>query len=200
MERKWILTPFFFSLTEATLISTHWENYSRRWSAMNCHIKSFTALASLVLCLTGCARAVPLSVDRQSEIPLASAEKNIVLVNNTQYDLNLRRSLAKAGFNVKRFSSTKERERKSEGGTVTYSEAEARYGITQYQGGIVDYCVGLVGTTKNVKFNEYTLQIDDLRTNDVVMTISKGGWVQGCGFEGGNLFDELATALRENWK
>jgi hypothetical protein len=153
---------------------------------------------AMLLGLSACASVNPLRVDKAAQAsPLT--DKNIVLINQTNYDLEIRRALTKVGFNVKKFAAVKERQMPEQGGTVTFNEAESRYGITQYPGRTVDFCLGFAGATGNYKFKDFALEVADLKTNNVVLTISKGGWVIGCGMEDGSLFDELASALRSNW-
>jgi hypothetical protein len=156
--------------------------------------------AVLVMFVSGCVSVEPLKIDRGIEVSEHLTGKNVVLVNHTQFDLDVRRALTKVGFNVKKFATTKESQMPYQGGTVTFNEADARYGISQYPGRVVDYCLGIAGSTGNVKFKEFSFEVADLSTNNVVLTISKGGWINGCGVESGNLFDELASALRLNWK
>lgn len=164
---------------------------------MNKRSLASAAVVIMSLGVAGCARTAPLTVDRIEDVPpIVATDKNVVLINHTQWDLDVRRALVKAGFNVKRFASVNET--RVTGGDVskTFNEAEARYGITQYPGGPVDWCIG----AKAVKYEEFALEVADLRTNNVVFTVQKGGWTGDCGFSGGRLFEELAEALRENWK
>jgi hypothetical protein len=157
---------------------------------------SLAVTAVLVLSAGACTYARPLSIDRVTEGALPEDDRNVVLLNRTQWDLDVRQALTRVGFNVKRFSSTTERRVTEANGSSKFSEAEARYGITQYPGGISDWCIGRSST----KYEAYTFEVADLRTNDVVMTVQKGGWVNDCGFSKGGLFNELADTLRQNWR
>lgn len=160
--------------------------------------KSVNALtvAALLLSLGACARIAPLTVDRTGEGAIVADDKNVVLVNHTQWDLDIRKALTKAGFNVKRFASTAETQISDGPISKKFNEAEARYGITQYLGGTVDYCIG----AKSVMYDEFTLEVADLKTNNVIMTVQKGGWTGDCGFHSGKLFNELADGLNKNWR
>lgn len=159
--------------------------------------RAVLAVAAISLGASGCARTAPVTVDRTADALINPADKNVVLVNHTRWDVDVRKALTKAGFNVKRFASTVETQVTDGAVAKTFNEAEARYGITQYPGGEVDHCIG----AKSIRYDEYTLEVADLRTNDVVMTVQKGGWTGDCGsFSRGQLFDELSGALQANWK
>ena len=74
------------------------------------------------------------------------------------------------------------------------NEAEARYGLTFYWEQ-VDYCV--VNSSKKING---TFEITDLRTNEVLLVIEKGGWTGDCALPKSSVFDELATTLRSEWR
>ncbi len=143
-----------------------------------------------------CSCAQPLVVEKSDDVQIVSSEKNLLLINHTRWDVDIRRALTKAGFNVKKFASTKEVEVNRENISERFHKAEAKYGITQYPGGLVDRCI----LNKSIKFDEYAFEVSDLNTNDVIMTISKGGWTGDCGFHSGDLFDELSSSLADNWR
>ena len=149
-------------------------------------------MVAFLCLLAACASVRPLSVDRSDGATIDSSNKTIALLNHTQSDVDLRRALTKAGFNVKKYVATSELEITHGDTLKRFNAADARYGITQYPGRIVDWGLG----TGTLKYDAYSLEVSDLRTNDVVMTISEGGWIGGSG----TLIDELASSLASNWK
>lgn len=142
--------------------------------------------------LIGCAAA--LRVDHISEVD--PNENVIVIMNETRWNVKLRRELAIQGFQVKRFSTLKEIEVEDGNRTETFNLAEARYGITVVPGAVVDWCLG--GRAK--KFGDFAIEVSDIQTNELIMVIEKGGWSDTCLGMFGNLFPDIAKALRENWK
>jgi len=155
-------------------------------------MKKLIYIVVMSFLLSGCAAG--LRVDQISDID--SNEKVLVLMNETRWNVKIRRELAKQGFQIKRFTSLKEIEVKDGKRTETFNLAEARYGITVVPGTIVDWCLG--GRAK--KFGDFTVEITDLRTNDLVMVVEQGGWSDNCLVLSGNLFPDIADALRQNWK
>lgn len=147
----------------------------------------------LIFFITGCASA--LKVDRISDID--PKEKTLVLMNETKWNVKIRRELLRQGFEVKRLYSVKDVEiKKTDKITEKFSMAEARYGLTVVPGSIVDWCIG--GNAK--KYADFTLEVTDLNSNSVVMIVEQGGWTDTCLGMFGDLFPALAKALKENWK
>lgn len=145
-----------------------------------------------VLVLTSC--ATPLAVYKISSID--SSQKTFALMNETRWNVKIRRSLAKHGFHVKRFSTLKEIEVDKGVRKETFNLAEVRYGITVVPGQIVDWCPG--GRAR--KYADFTLEVTDLKTNEIVIIVEQGGWTDTCAGLFGGLFDDLAEALKLNWK
>jgi hypothetical protein len=155
-------------------------------------MRKLITIVAVSFMLSGCAAG--LRVDQISDVD--SSEKVLVLMNETKWNVKLRRELAKQGFQVKRFTSLKEVEIKEGKRTETFNLAEARYGLTVVPGTIVDWCLG--GRAK--KFGDFAVEITDLRTNDLVMVVEQGGWSDTCMGLFGNLFPDIAKALRQHWK
>ena len=140
--------------------------------------------------LTGC--AARLQVDQIS--PIDSTQRDLVLLNETRWSTKIRRELAKQGFKVKRFASTKELEVSNKNVKETFNLANARYGLTVIPGNPVDWC------GRSIKYGDFSLEVTDLETNDIVLIVEQGGWTDRCLVMKGNLFPRLAKALRNNWK
>ncbi|MBO9484714.1 hypothetical protein [Salinisphaera sp. G21_0] len=151
-----------------------------------------TLVFPLILLLTGCAAG--LRVDQIAAID--SSQKDLVLMTGTRWDTKIRRELAKQGFRVKRFTSVKEIEVSNSNVKETFNLADARYGLTVIPGRPVDWCVG----GRAIKFSDFSLEVTDLKTNDLVMIVEQGGWTDTCLGLYGDLFPDLAKALRANWK
>ncbi|MBJ7550760.1 hypothetical protein [Marinomonas ostreistagni] len=141
--------------------------------------------------LSGCASG--LQVDKIS--PIDTEDKTISLMNDTRWNIQIRRALLKEGFNVKRFSTVKELSVVTEQYKETYNLAEATYGLTVSPGPVVDWCLG--GSAE--KFSKFSLELTDLRTNQPVLFVEQGGWTDTCLGMFGNLFPDLAKAINENW-
>lgn len=60
-----------------------------------------------------------------------------------------------------------------------------------YFGGQVDHCL----VNQNVKYGVVTYEFTDIRHNEVLFTIERGGWTGPCGFPKGNVFEDLADAF-----
>lgn len=148
-------------------------------------------LISAVVPLTACAAS--LRVERlQSFTP---ESKTIVLLASSQWDAKLRAELAKKGFRVLRFASTDTVVSKGKEGELArvYREAEARYGLS-FSWEQVDRCIYNASRLING-----TLEVTDLRTNEVVLVIEKGGWTGPCADPRGMVFEDLAEALLKVW-
>jgi hypothetical protein len=157
-------------------------------------MRLFPFLIAVALLTVGC--SAPLRVDRMSEARIDSADKEIVLLNRSRWDADLIRALSRRGFNVKRFASTRVIEGPIAGErTERFREAAARYGITQYPGSQVDWCV----LNNSVKIDRFTVEVSDLRTNKILMFVETGGWTGDCAYHSGSLFSELADVLAKEW-
>lgn len=147
------------------------------------------------LFIVGCASN--LSTSRISNTPIDSSDKTLVLLNSSKWDIDIKKTLIQSGFALKNMPSVLEVQHDINDTTsVKYNKAETRYGIIQHPGGVVDWCL----YNQNVKFGEFTLEVVDLKTNESILLVSKGGWTGDCFPARGTLFQELTQALRQNWK
>lgn len=148
-------------------------------------------LVAVALALTGCAASLRVEKLRS----FTPESKTVVLLNSSQWDAKLRTELAKKGFTVLRFASRDTVVSEGKGGELArvYREAEARYGIT-FSWEQVDRCIYNASRLING-----TLEISDLRTNEVVLVIEKGGWTGPCADPRGIVFEDLAEALLKTW-
>lgn len=113
------------------------------------------------------------------------------MLSKSRWDINLRLALAKKHFTVLKFASQatviKDNDTKTE--TEIFDRAEARYAITAYYEQIDEMMIA----DKKEKELNITLEVSDIKSNEVVLVIRKGGWSD-------RVFDELADELRKNWK
>ena len=137
------------------------------------------------LLLGGC--ATPLQVGKLNDFNPTS--DRLVLLSRSRWDIDLRLALAKKQFTVLKFASQatviKDGDNKTE--TEIFNRAEARYAITAYYEQI-DHM--MIADTKKLNI---TLEVTDIKSNEVVLVIKKKGWSD-------RVFDELADELRKNWK
>lgn len=137
--------------------------------------------------------AAGLSIERLQDFNPRS--KVLVLTEHTRWDPKIRKELSKKGFKVLKYASINKVI--SEGGkgeiAKIHNEAEARYGLTFYWEQ-VDSCI--YNTSKLING---TFEISDLRTNEVLLVIEKGGWTGPCADPRGMVFVDLAQALSEVW-
>lgn len=161
-------------------------------------------LLVVVLAISGCASG--LSVHKFQDSKIDSNDKTLVLLTDSSWATNLRIELAKYGFKVKKFASRQNVRKnmvlETSSGLAedehSYREADARYGITLTQKSQIDWCP----FNDNIKAN-FSLEVSDLKTNDVVMVIEKGDWTGVCGpfsIRNKYIFEELAEELSNNWK
>lgn len=145
----------------------------------------------VVVTLTACAAS--LRVERLQNFTPES--KTIALLGSSQWDAKLRAELAKKGFRVLRFAATDTVVSKGKEGELArvYREADARYGIS-FSWEQVDRCIYNASRLING-----TLEVTDLRTNEVVLVIEKGGWTGPCADPRGLVFEDLAEALLKAW-
>lgn len=165
-------------------------------------LRYFLIIATVFL--AACASG--LSVHKFEDAKIDPNDKTLVLLNESKWSSNFRLELAKVGFKIKKFASRQNVRKnivtESASGLVederSYREAEARYGITLIQKSQVDWCP----FNDNIKAN-FSLEVSDLKTNDVVMIIEKGNWTGLCGpfsIRSKYVFEELAEELSNNWK
>ncbi|MCT4627953.1 hypothetical protein [Halodesulfovibrio sp.] len=146
----------------------------------------------MCLVLSGCAAG--LRVDQLAPIDTSSNE--VVILNNTQWNTKMRRALSKEGFHVKHFSALKEIELSNNQRKETFNLADARYGLTLTPGSTVDRCLG----GGAVKFGDFSVEVTDLKTNEMVLVVEQGGWTDFCFPMEGTLFKDLAAAIKTNWE
>ncbi len=149
------------------------------------------SLLIVIVMLFGCAS--PLSIERLTDSAIGTGEKTLTLITSTRYDFEIRKVLAREGFQVKKFKSRIEVEELVGPTKIErYSESEARYGVSVYPGEKGDFC-----TINNaVKYGIFSLEITDMQSGDVILVVEKGGWTKDCGpFRKGTLFSDLARAL-----
>ena len=143
------------------------------------------AVLITALLLSGC--AAPLQVSKFSDFNPKS--DRLILISKSPWDVDLRLALTKRHFTVLKFASQatviKDNDNKKE--TEIFDRAEARYGITVYYD-VIDR--DLFSAKRKL---DVTLEVSDIKSNEVVMVIKKGGWSH-------RIFDELADELRKNWK
>ena len=155
------------------------------------HYKLLVVFAFIsTVALSGC--AADLTVDKLQEFTPES--KNLILTDTSRYDAKIRKELAKKGFNVRKFASIQRVLSNGGDGELArmYNEAEARYGLTFYWE-LVDVCM-----YNSSKLINGTYEISDIRTNEVLMVIEKGGWTGPCADPRGMVFEDLAQALSDN--
>jgi len=138
--------------------------------------------------------AAGLSVERLQDFTPRS--KVLVLTDHTRWDPRIRKELSKKGFKVLKFASIDKIISKGVKGEIAkiHNEAEARYGLTFYWEQ-VDRCIYNAS-----KLINGTFEISDLRTNEVLLVIEKGGWTGPCADPRGMVFIDLAQALSEVWR
>lgn len=154
-------------------------------------MKYLLSIFLISLVLAGCASS--LTVDKLNEFTPES--KVLVLIDSSRFDAKIRKALANRGFEVRKFAS--QQSVVSEGGdgeiARVYNEAEARYGLTFYWEQ-VDRCL-----YNSSKLIDGTFELSDIRTNEVLLIIEKGGWTGPCADPRSMVFEDLAQALSDNW-
>ena len=139
----------------------------------------------VALLLGGC--AAPLKVSKLNDFNPQS--NRLILLSKSRWDIDLRLALAKKKFTVLKFASQatviKGNDYKTE--AEIFDRAEARYAITAYYEQVDEM---MIADTKKLNI---TLEVSDIKSNEVVLVIRKGGWSD-------KVFDELADELRKNWK
>jgi hypothetical protein len=154
------------------------------------------ALMLSALMLTACMSASALRVDVTDAAAFDPQDREVVLLSQTAWDAEIRRTLALRGFTVKRFPATRSIERDvSPSERERFREAEARYGLTVYLGRVIDHCT----VNQNVKYGNIVYEVADLRRNIVVATVQQGGGTGRCAWHDDHVFDDLAEALARVW-
>ena len=122
--------------------------------------------------------------------------KEFVLLTSGEFDSKVRISLAKYGFKLKKFAATKTvaRTDREAGQTEVFDQAEARYGLSFF------YSKQLQCAWNSEWVIEGTYEVTDLRTNDVLLIITKGGLTGSCRDLRDHVFPELAAALNKAWR
>ena len=145
----------------------------------------------VVFCLNGCATS--LKVEKLQDFTPQS--KTFVLLSTTQWDTKLRTDLSKKGFKVLRFASQNQVIAEGKDGEIArvFNEAAARYGLTFSWEGI-DRCI-----YNSSRLINGTLEVTDIKTNEVLLVIEQGGWTGPCADPRGMVFEDLADALSKVW-
>jgi hypothetical protein len=152
------------------------------------------ALAVISVAVFGCAK--DLQVNMLVPTQIDPADKRLVLLSGSVWDPQVRSALARKGFSVARFASQRSIERDiSPTERERFRQAEARYGLTVYLGPIVDRCL----INENVKYGVVTYEITDIRRNEVLFTLERGGGTGPCAWHQDNVFEALADALLQVW-
>jgi hypothetical protein len=144
-----------------------------------------------ILTLTACAAS--LRVEKLQDFTPES--KTVVLLNSTQWDAKLRTELAKRGFKVLRFAARDTVISEGKEGELArvFREADARYGITFGWEG-VDRCL-----YNSSRLINGTVEVTDLRTNEVLLVIEKGGWTGPCADPRGMAVVRLLAMYAPAW-
>lgn len=148
-------------------------------------------LISMVIFLNGCAAS--LSVEKLQDFTPRS--KTFVLLSTSRWDSKIRTELSKKGFKVLKFATQNRVITEGKDGEIArvFNEAEARYGLTFTWEG-VDRCI-----YNSSKLINGTFEITDIKTNEVLLVIEKGGWTGPCLDPRGMVFEDLAEALAKEW-
>ena len=142
---------------------------------------------STLLCLCFAACAAPLKIEKLAAIDASSRE--FVLLTTTPWDADLRSAMHRQNFKVLKFASQKTiiREDKAVEQTEVYRKAGARYAISlSYD--VIDRDIFSAKRKLDV-----VLEVADIRSNEVILVIKKGGWSH-------KVFDELAKELSAQWR
>ena len=154
---------------------------------------SLCSLFTFLMLLSGCASS--LNVDKLQDFKPVS--KNLVFLTQTEWDGNFRVELARQGFKVLKMPSINtvvtQGQNKQEIARL-YSEAEARYGISiTWQR--VDMCI-----YNSSRLIDVTMEVTDMKTNEVLMVVKKGGWTGPCLDPRDKVFEVLAKVLANEWR
>jgi hypothetical protein len=149
-------------------------------------------LAVVLTVLSGCAKELEVTTIADFD---ANA-REFVLLTRTKIDATLIKEFAKRGYRIKKFASTETVKKKSETEDRTYDAAAARYAISITLGRAIDHCV----INSAVLLDSATMEISDLRKNDIVLFVEKGGWTENCAWHQGNLAKELVSEFDKVWK
>ena len=150
-----------------------------------------------ILLLTAC--STPLQVNSLENRSFKHEPKILALLNGSEYDPDIRQSLAMAGFKTVKFAAIKRIEKDTSPTTrESFKKAETRFGLNVYPGRVVDSCI----TSGAVQLGRAAFELSDLKTNETILFVRAGGWTQSCGFHGndGTVWDILSRGLRDAWK
>lgn len=154
-------------------------------------MRKLLLMLTLSLTLGGC--AAPLRVEKLQDF--APQSDTFVLLSSSPWDSKLRVELSKKGFKVLKFASQNTVVAKGGDGELArvFDEAEARYGLSLSWVDI-DGCV-----QNSSKVIDATLEVTDIKTNEVLLVIEKGGFTGPCGPPRDMVFEGLANALADSW-
>jgi hypothetical protein len=132
-------------------------------------------IGALLIIISSCAS--PMRVEVIGKVPETKIS-SFVLLNENDFSSLVRRALVRNGIKVKAFSAIYDVTEKSEDLDVSYEKAEAQFGI-RHQGRLSGNNPCL--TNGNAfHFSEYEFEVIDLRTNETILFVSKGGWTEWC--------------------
>jgi hypothetical protein len=166
--------------------------------------RSARLFVALPLALAACSSAV--QVHRFGATPIDASARAFVLLETSRWETQLRVAFDQHGFTLRKFASTgtvrQNRITDSAGVRIenerSFTQAGARYGLTLTQLSQQDFCPwnGNVNAT-------FSLEVTDLRTNEVVLVIERGNWTGLCGpfsVRSKYAFEELTDQLAKSWK
>ena len=161
-------------------------------------MKFLTLITLIFFTLSACVKdmeVVKFNSNDSNAIPL-------VLLNSNEFDNDLRKALASRGFYIPASASIESVVDKSDTQEVSYNKAEARYGLKHKF--ILSYNNPCFTNSSSWDFTEYTLELIDLSSNELLMLISKGGRTESCPgsfvdfMKTTDLLGDLADELRKN--
>lgn len=145
-----------------------------------------------ILFFFGCASNLKTRVYDSSFVP---ENKNLIFLSGSDYNSDLRSELTSLGFTVHRFASQAMITEKSQTRDLTYNQAEAKYGVEITKIRHLNTCI----VSSSEKIN-VTVEITDILSNEVILSISKGGWTEDCGIYRGGVLKDLAEEINKHWK
>jgi hypothetical protein len=152
---------------------------------------------SCVLIIAACSS--PLQIRTLKATSFEQQPKILALLNGTEFDPDVRQSLAMVGFKTVKFASIKRLELDTSPTTrESFDKAETRFGLTVYPGRVVDWCI----TNGGLQLGRAAFELSDLKTNETILFVRAGGWTEICGLHAGDgtVWDKLAEGLLGVWK
>jgi hypothetical protein len=146
--------------------------------------------------LLGCASPMKVEPITNPKSPV----KELVILSSGRFDGEIRKALLRQGFKVKSIPSQGKRTNKSITSDYEFNEAASRYGL-RYHGDLSSNQCLTNGAAVN--FSSFEFELIDIKENDTIVFVSKGGWTQQCtgsvipllSGTTTTLFDDLAAEL-----